>query len=69
MKALARAWARLVCRVRGHDFRAPVITANTLCFCSRGCGKEIADRTFADIGPLTDDEREMLERWGDALLD
>lgn len=68
MKTLKRAWGRLVCRVRGHDFPCLVFTANTLCFCRR-CGKEVADRSFAHLTPMSEEEREELERWDEALPD
>jgi len=50
---------RLICKLRGHDFPCPTFNAYTLCFCQH-CGKEIADRTFNDLEPLSPEEQDML---------
>lgn len=45
---------KLICKFKGHAYKAPYFDNYTLCFCQR-CGKEIADRTFDDIETIPDD--------------
>jgi hypothetical protein len=47
--------ASIICWFRGHQYEAPVFTANTLCFCQR-CGKEIAGGSFEDLEPIDPDD-------------
>lgn len=54
----------LMCDKYGHQYDTPVFHSKCLYFCKR-CGKEMFDRSFQDIEPLTDDEREQM----DQLLD
>lgn len=54
---------QLVCKVRGHRYDTPVFMSNCLYFCSC-CGREMFDRTFEDIEPLTDEQMEELDRFG-----
>ena len=49
--------ARLVCKVRGHRNPAPFFTSNALYFCTC-CGVEMFGRTFADLTPMSDAERD-----------
>ncbi len=54
MKKLFR---RFVCKIKGHHYPTLTFTSNALYFCSR-CGKEMFDRTFDDLVPMTADERD-----------
>ncbi len=54
--------ARLICFFRGHDFGNVVyVSPAVLTYCHRGCGKELQDRTFDDLQPMTDEDYEALE--------
>lgn len=60
----------LVCWVRReHDWPGLVLEIQpySLCYCLR-CGREIADRTFADIRPMTDEEWEIENRLDNIYL-
>jgi hypothetical protein len=49
---------KIICFFRGHDFPGHYLFhGNALCFCTR-CGVEVAVRTFADLEPMTAEERE-----------
>ncbi len=50
---------RLICKIRGHKYLTRTFTSNALYFCDR-CGKEMFDRTFADLEPMTQEERDYL---------
>jgi hypothetical protein len=58
MKKLFR---RFICKIMGHHYPTLTFTSNVLYFCSR-CGKEMFDRSFDDLEPMSEDER-------DAFLD
>ncbi len=47
-------FARLICKLFGHDWPALTFDSYSLCFCRR-CGEEVAGRTFADLPPLPPD--------------
>lgn len=52
-------WLR--CKVlKQHQYETPDFHPNCLYFCTY-CNKELLDRTFEDITPLSDDERAMLD--------
>ncbi|WP_020675305.1 hypothetical protein [Geopsychrobacter electrodiphilus] len=71
MKYLSRLIKKLICLFKGHDFGDCVyISPSYLTFC-RCCGVEIQGRSFDDLEPLTDEDREHLEfiddwDWDDA---
>lgn len=50
----------LVCHFKGCRFDAPFFHSNCLYFCPR-CGKEMLGRTWDDIEPMTDEDREVLD--------
>lgn len=53
--------ATFVCRFKGHDFGSVIyISPSVLTFCRR-CREELQGRTFADLEPMTDEDREHLE--------
>lgn len=56
---MIRWWKRLICKIKGHRYEAHTLMPNALIFCKR-CGSEILGRTFADLEPMTEEEREML---------
>lgn len=60
LRQIKQRMLRPVCRIRGHRYETPFFMPNYLYFCAR-CGREMLNRTFADIKPLTDEEREMLD--------
>jgi hypothetical protein len=60
-RKLANGMNRAICFVRGHDYPGLLFYVNALHFCSR-CGKEVTDRKFSDLLPMTDEEREMFDR-------
>ena len=65
---MKRLLARLICFFRGHDYGSVVyISPAVLTYCHRHCGKEIQDRTFDDLEPMTDEDYENLEylEWSD----
>lgn len=45
----------VVCRFKGHHYDTPVFHPKCLYFCTR-CDKELLDRTFADLQPMTESE-------------
>lgn len=47
-----------LCLAPQHEYAAPFFHGNALCFCAH-CGTEIAGRTFDDLEPMTDEEREQ----------
>lgn len=57
--------ARAGCKTRGHFYDTPVFTSNCLYFCVR-CDREMFDRTFDDLTPMTDEEIEEMHRFNDA---
>lgn len=62
MKQLIR---KIHCHFKGHDFgNAVYVSPAVLTFCRR-CGREIQDRTFDDLEPMTDQDYEMLEQMED----
>jgi hypothetical protein len=48
---------RLICMIRGHRYETPAFHANALYFCAC-CGREMLGRSFADLEPMTETERE-----------
>jgi hypothetical protein len=52
---------RLACKLRGHRYDTPEFSLNTLYFCSC-CGRELLDRTFDDIEPMSDEDIEQMHR-------
>ncbi len=50
----------LVCHFKGCSYQAPFFYSNCLYFCDR-CGKEMLNRGWDDIEPMTDEDRETLE--------
>lgn len=60
LRQIKRRAMQPVCLVRGHRYDTPFFMTNCLYFCAR-CGREMMGRTSADIKPLTDEEREMLD--------
>ena len=52
---------RVVCLFRGHHYNTPTFTSNVLYLCTR-CRREMFDRTFADIEPMSDEEWEDRQR-------
>ncbi len=58
---------RLICRFRGHKCECAIYvlggdyTSKALYFCER-CGTELFGRTFEDLEPMTDEEREAFDR-------
>jgi hypothetical protein len=61
MKRLRQYFAQLRCGFRGHQYDAIVYMPDALYFCSC-CGRELLNRSFDDIQPLTDAEVEELHR-------
>lgn len=58
---IKRFFARLICRLRGHDFGAVVyVSPSMLCCCER-CGEDIQGRSFDDLEPMTDEDYDHLE--------
>lgn len=59
---LKRWFARhFICRRQGHDFGDVVyISPAVLTFC-HNCGEEIQGRTWEDLEPMTDEDRENIE--------
>ena len=59
LRTLRQAFARrFICPARGHRYDTPDFTVNCLYHCAR-CGKEMFDRTFADLRalpPLSDEQ-------------
>ena len=51
---------KLSCEVFGHDYPGHSYHGNTLHFC-RCCGKEMTDRGFDELDPLTDEENDILD--------
>jgi len=58
---LRRRLGSVVCWFRGHQYNTPVFESNVLYPCAR-CGREMFDRTFDDIEPLSDEQLEELHR-------
>ncbi len=58
--------ARARCSARGHLYLSPTFRCNVLYFCAR-CHREMFDRTFDDIDPMTDDEIDEMHRFNDLL--
>jgi len=60
---MLRLLKRLICKIKGHSYRGldHGFMSNCLYFCDR-CGKELLDRTFEDLEPMTEEEREYFER-------
>jgi len=51
-----------VCRVQGHRNDSPFFVSGNKClYPCKHCGEDIFGRTWDDLVPLADDEREMLE--------
>lgn len=65
--AVMSIFARLLCRLRGHDYPAVAFRAGSLYYCRR-CGKEICDGKPADLVPLSDEEIEQMHRDNEAGL-
>lgn len=53
-------WNKLVCATRGHNYPCSIFTTSALCFCQR-CGTEIAGRSFNDLEPIADEDRDLLD--------
>ncbi|MFY9327820.1 MAG: hypothetical protein WAO76_07355 [Georgfuchsia sp.] len=66
-RRLTNAAGAVVCRVRGHRYGAILFHVNCLYHCSR-CGREMFDRTLADVEPLSDADRELLDRLDNIYL-
>lgn len=47
----------LICKLRGHHYPTTLFDNFSLCHCRR-CGKEVADRTFADILPTPHEDED-----------
>jgi hypothetical protein len=52
---------RLICFFKGHQYNAPVLHPDLLCYCQR-CGKEMLNRSVHDIDPIDPDLLEELDR-------
>ena len=53
--------AKLICSFRGHNYGAAVyVSPAVLTYCRR-CGREIQDRDFDALEPMTDEDYENLE--------
>jgi len=50
---------RQICKIKGHRYEAPVFFTNMLFFCKH-CGAEMFGRTFADLEPMTEEERQLM---------
>jgi hypothetical protein len=59
--AVRDAFGALVCRLKGGcNYNTYVFHSNCLYFCTR-CNKEMTGRTFDDLLPMDDEQREALD--------
>jgi hypothetical protein len=61
MRRLREFFARLRCGLRGHQYDTPVFMTDCFYFCSC-CGREMFNRRFEDLRPLSDEQRQMLDQ-------
>lgn len=54
--------ARASCSTRGHQYDNTEFVGNSLYFCTR-CRREMFERTFDDIEPMSDEQIEEMHRF------
>jgi hypothetical protein len=50
------------CAVLGHDYGPAVYVSPSVLHCCSRCGRDIQGRTLADLAPMTEEDREQIER-------
>lgn len=62
LPVIGKVIAKAVCSIKGCHYDTPVIDSYSLYFCSR-CGREVFDRTFADLAPIPQEEWDARQRF------
>jgi len=58
---MKRLLAKLICRLRGHDFGPCVYLSPAVLQCCLRCGDDIMGRTIDDLEPATDVDFAVIE--------